>query len=720
MVTNEQQVGFPISQSLKLATPFATVIFAALRFSSHQDLDSTRTLLFALGTIFSAVVFFVRTSLGFRKASDSQDSERDRLLSAVESAWIDGVLEPTVGTPGACEIDLHFEPDAILNIRTRNIQPELLTSGEIVNIFKDSRERLLLMGNEDCGKTILMLQLLKHLIARARVKETAPVPIVLSLADWQANNPKKHFQDWLTTQLHRNYPISQTSAGKWVRSGKLVLLLDDLDKLTTIQQRQQCVNELNTYLIIYAPRIVVCCRTDIYRGLTQADTKLDLGDAVDLQPLTEDGIITYLNREEFTGLRFLYQHDNQIRAWAKKLPLLNMMAQAYYDQSPAALTLSEGKTRYGDLIATYTQAMVRYDPQNAFDLEQTKTHIDWFKTWGGTIVEYKAEDQRRLAAKKSQWRKWLRIGRSMNRPYESAITSAEGESKPEANAKPELEFRFDDLRLRLLLRNPKQRRLYFALIVLFHLLIFFIVWPLAGLGTAIFFVPLLLLLDISAFYFADRIHVTDLKLWSQTSLRIGLIAAIFLGAEVTTFGWSRSSPLAGVIFSALSFLAGVLLSIGLFGIDVQQNLGTSASAPNNQQGILLNFFRSVQLAPVIGVIFTILLIAAAAVTPEDQLAPSETFFPTVIGMLLIGIVLMSPGTIYLRWYFILRTALRGEKFRPPQWTDLTFFNNATRLQLLRQVGGGYRFRRGLLDEDFDLPHDTSATVEPEQSSHNDA
>src|SRR5687767_2494193 len=58
---------------------------------------------------------------------------------------------------------------------------------DIVPVFDAAGGKLLILGAPGSGKTTVLLQLLRELVARAETGDDRPVPVLLNLAPWEAN-----------------------------------------------------------------------------------------------------------------------------------------------------------------------------------------------------------------------------------------------------------------------------------------------------------------------------------------------------------------------------------------------------------------------------------------------------------------------------------------------------------------------------------------------------
>jgi hypothetical protein len=148
----------------------------------------------------------------------------------------------------------------------------------IIELF-EKRGRLLIIGSPGAGKTVLLLKLALHLIAKAQSDANQPLPVIFNLASWSPEYAR--FDDWLKAVLLQGYGLSADFAATMLREGRIVFLLDGLDELARNEEpdvaagiRQECLTALNLSLSDGATNAVICCRREEFlamRNLTGAE-----------------------------------------------------------------------------------------------------------------------------------------------------------------------------------------------------------------------------------------------------------------------------------------------------------------------------------------------------------------------------------------------------------------------------------------------------------------
>jgi len=295
--------------------------------------------------------------------SDAETLEhRNRriLLGHVENAWIKGVLDASLH--GAALLDLGIKPDpeavtkypwAIQKESTKETIPAGTSMLEIFDNIGMGRS-LLILGAPGSGKTTMLLELARGLIARAREDITQPIPMVFNLASW---TEKLTLADWLAQELNNLYSVPRKTAPDWVKGNKLLLLLDGLDEVRQ-ESRAKCVEAINSFRKEHGlTSLAVCSRSQDYADL---NAKLSFEGAIEVQPLTQKQITEFFNRfgKEMAGIKQVLKKDNALREMAETPLFLSIMILAYRDKQDVEILVSgDEKARRKHLFDTYIERM---------------------------------------------------------------------------------------------------------------------------------------------------------------------------------------------------------------------------------------------------------------------------------------------------------------------------------------------------------------------------
>jgi transcriptional regulator with XRE-family HTH domain len=194
------------------------------------------------------------------------------------------------------ELSLAEQPDAVRDSygdRERQSTP-LPPGTRPVDLF-DNRfnRRCLILGGAGAGKTTTMLELARDLLARAERTADAPVPVIFLLSRW--TDRPGGLAAWIVDEMAEHYKVDAGRTRSWLASGRLVVLLDGLDEVQAVR-RQACTHSINQFrrdADSSLTGLVVTSRTGEYAEL---GTRLELGGAVTISPLTPEQIIGYLQR----------------------------------------------------------------------------------------------------------------------------------------------------------------------------------------------------------------------------------------------------------------------------------------------------------------------------------------------------------------------------------------------------------------------------------------
>lgn len=202
----------------------------------------------------------------------------------------------------------------LYSIQPSEIEFEALTTQNLLDIYTQSADSLLISGKPGYGKTTTLLQLAQTLIEEAEQNSDAPIPVLLSLATWQGH---KSIQEWAKQAIHSKYGVS----GEW---SKIILLLDDLEDLTSVPstkptqsshiqptltylrtnhlttQFDLCLYALKQSKLISPPQGVVLSVTTEVADLCQV--QLNMRGRIILRPLSKQQIKQTLEKQHNTEL----------------------------------------------------------------------------------------------------------------------------------------------------------------------------------------------------------------------------------------------------------------------------------------------------------------------------------------------------------------------------------------------------------------------------------
>ena len=355
------------SQALAQYKACVTLLSAELDLSPEPATAALYT------QIYTGVFLSSSTASPLSEKEDHRDDARDLLGDKVRRFWIDGVLHHAchLATPLRLEwtIDLSMVDHPWADLPS---PPLSQTSGGqgsgLLDTFYAADRALLILGTAGAGKTISLLNLADELLRQAAADPLQPTPVVLPLSSW--SNSKAPLDQWIVAQLTVRYQIPARLGQRWLLENKLVLMLDGLDE---VQRRDQadCIRVINRFRDLHGlTGLVVCCRKGV---ISAQETKLRLGSALELHPLTLSQAKAYLSQTT-PQLHTLQQALSQ-HAWLQEMIqsplLLNLLAVSWQDQNGTMMTQDELLQRFVD------DAFTQQPTQNPVQTAQVKPLLQW-------------------------------------------------------------------------------------------------------------------------------------------------------------------------------------------------------------------------------------------------------------------------------------------------------------------------------------------------------
>lgn len=287
------------------------------------------------------------------------------LLQRVKEYWMDGVLHKSIERDRLMTPEVEFIEDAAGH--TQSARP---AGDELSTFFAGDGASLLILGDPGVGKTTVLLALARDLIVRAEEDVSRAVPVVLSLANWKALDPRygtaaapgQKFSRWATEQIRSMFKVPADQVEAWMQDNLLLLLMDGLDEVSE-DSREDCVNAINSF----APRqgsagIAVCSRLKEYLELEQ---KLSLTAAVRLKALSREAVFNYVAAAgpRLDALRIALEENSSLQILARSPLMLGLMVQVYRNRqadegSGGSLQVSSGELRE-EIMSAYVRQMFR-------------------------------------------------------------------------------------------------------------------------------------------------------------------------------------------------------------------------------------------------------------------------------------------------------------------------------------------------------------------------
>jgi hypothetical protein len=594
-----------------------------------------------LGSIRGSIIAGRDVILG---TTEQQRAMRNRraMLELVRNTWIKGVLEQSLHGAAMIELGMEERADAVehpwdIVVRMPNRKDRELPPGtKIIDVFDEANGSLLILGEPGSGKTTMLLDLARDVIARAEEDPTQPIPVVLNLSSWAEKY--QSLDEWLVEGFNNRYDIPERIARPWIENDDLLLLLDGLDEVDQ-EYREACVRAINAFRQEHMSFLVICSRVAAYQTLSN---RLELRQAVFMQPLVDQQIYAYLDRAgaDLAPVRQALNRDPNLQALVKTPLMLSVIMIAYRGASTTDLPSDKS-------IKAYRRRVF-------------EAYIDrMFNRIAGTDRKLHSEE------KTLGWLTWL----AQNMEKRSRSIFLIEEMQPDLlqeGPERQLYSRYVTCTMRFLLF------LSFSLILL-TLSVHQIFW-LAGGFLTILIIGWRAIGDLGQM----KIQCVELLSWSWKNAINALIVGMLIGRiAMWIFGLAAGATV-GRIISLM-----VVLMSGLFG-GLRPRGVPEKTIPN--QGIRQSGRNAV-------VFLTIALTGGLIVGMFGGLI-SGLVLGFVLG-LFSGLVF--GGLAFIQHVF-LRFCLYRNNHIP--WRLTSFLDYATDLIFLRKVGGGYIFIHPLLQEYF--------------------
>jgi serine/threonine protein kinase/GTPase SAR1 family protein len=322
--------------------------------------------------------------------SSTAQRNRKALLRKVRSFWIEGVLEHSLHGATLMTLGLQAQPDAVANpwhlvLQQPETTPQPLPAGtRITQVYDATDGELLILGAPGAGKTTLILELARDLLARAEQDDLHPMPVVFNLSSWAMK--QQPLADWLVAELNTKYQVPSKLAQALLSANQILPLLDGLDEVAPAA-RTACIEAINIYRREHGLLpLVVCGRQADY--LSQAARVL-VHSAVLVQPLTQEQVDTYLAQEgePLWALRVALHQDATLRELTSTPLMLSILTLTYHGKSVEELLRGTSiEERQRQIFEQYVRRMLtRRGPLKAGTTQQV---VQWLTYLAGRMRKH--------------------------------------------------------------------------------------------------------------------------------------------------------------------------------------------------------------------------------------------------------------------------------------------------------------------------------------------
>jgi eukaryotic-like serine/threonine-protein kinase len=315
--------------------------------------------------------------------SPADARERQELLilaSRVREFWVHGILEKSVHDAALMELGKEARPEAVENpwdtvlslpdSTKENISP----SEPLRELFARVSYTLLILGEPGSGKTVTLLQLARELLTASESDSRLPVPVVFNLSSWSGT--RLPIFNWVIEELRTKYYVPAQSGRASLETNRLLLLFDGLDEVQAAD-RGACIHAINEFMATHGVSgLAICSRQREYLEL---ETRLRLGGAISLQPLSDAQVDNYLRNggQALQPLREMVANDEDLKNLARTPLMLNIMTLAYPMGAAVPSVKGEGAESLREhIFAAYVEQMFnRRRIERGFSATQVRHYL---------------------------------------------------------------------------------------------------------------------------------------------------------------------------------------------------------------------------------------------------------------------------------------------------------------------------------------------------------
>jgi hypothetical protein len=293
-----------------------------------------------------------------KQRQPTNDSAAWRLMRVVKEIWINGYLTPIREAETMIPLPASFTPAALAE--SSLVDFDRLHSS-LLPFFRKAGRRIMIRGGEGSGKTVALLGLLKaqlHRVEQAVDWGAAfvPVPVVFLASSWRlkveddvdADTLATFFQSWIEEQLVLIYNKKRSEAKELAANDRdIALFIDGVNEIIGRAQRGSFVRCLDAYMAVHTMDLVLTCRKSSYDKLPSQPKVTGI---VDLERIVEADVLTHIRRANNNkDLVEVLEVNTDLRALATQAAMLQPMMIAFKDEDPwdreTTKTLREAEVR---------------------------------------------------------------------------------------------------------------------------------------------------------------------------------------------------------------------------------------------------------------------------------------------------------------------------------------------------------------------------------------
>ncbi|MEU7572907.1 NACHT domain-containing protein [Micromonospora sp. NPDC049240] len=324
-----------------------------------------------------------------RRSPERRTKERRQALARVSAAMrsaLDRALGsvPRLALATEARPDLVRHPDALPDAAIGEAGRPKVHEEPLVQVFDDTGQALLLLGQGGSGKSTLLARLCLDLCERVTPADTTPyVPVLVNLTSW--TDERRSFAQWLAEAIVDTYPgVGPDLARELIENRALAVLLDGLDEIPTARRRKRALHEIDAFLAAGACPLAIACRTEDFDRLI---TPTGITYAVEvLRPSRErvQEFLTGLGTPAALSVRDVPATDRKWWSMMRSVIMLGIVARVSAVDAHADL-VSEGtlRERRQHLMAVYVDTLLRRrgGRRDGYPPDDAHRWLAWLATW---------------------------------------------------------------------------------------------------------------------------------------------------------------------------------------------------------------------------------------------------------------------------------------------------------------------------------------------------
>ena len=173
------------------------------------------------------------------------------LKKRVKVFWLDGYLAKSLDNKKHLTLEFKLCEQDVLAPYPLDSQSSASKTRyslqNLIDIYSDSHGSILVLGKPGAGKTIVMLELVRHFLENEPQYGITPSPIVLNASSWRNG---KSFLFWIIAELEEHYLLPEEFAMALIEEKMLLFFIDGLDELSE-EYILAFIQEVNSFIKQY-------------------------------------------------------------------------------------------------------------------------------------------------------------------------------------------------------------------------------------------------------------------------------------------------------------------------------------------------------------------------------------------------------------------------------------------------------------------------------------